>query len=382
MKKIIVVFGTRPEAIKMAPVCIELNKHKDIKLVVCVTAQHREMLDQVLNIFNIFPQIDLDVMKKGQDLFEITSTILLKMRNVFKRENPDLVLVHGDTTTSFVTALACFYEKIKVGHVEAGLRTYDINSPFPEELNRQITGLITDYHFAPTKLSKENLISEGKKKESIIVTGNTVIDAMSYVLNNIEKDKHKNNHINESLDSILGSNWKESKYVLITGHRRENFGKGFQNICKAIQSVAKKNKDINFIYPVHLNPNVKSPVMKILSGHKNIFLIDPIDYENFLYLMRHSYVILTDSGGIQEEAPSLGKPVLVMRDTTERPEGVDSGTVMVVGTSLKSIENNLDLLLNDKLLYNKMSQSNNPYGDGNASKRIVKFILQKLKDVS
>ena len=360
----------------MAPVCKELSKHKDIKLTVCVTAQHREMLDQVLSIFDIFPQIDMDIMKKGQDLFGVTSTILLKMRDVLSRENPDLVLVHGDTTTSFVTSLACFYEKIKVGHIEAGLRTYDINSPFPEELNRQITGLIANYHFAPTKLSKKNLISEGKNKESIIVTGNTVIDAMQYVLNNIEKNKNKNCEINESLDSILGSNWKEYKYVLITGHRRENFGKGFENICKAIEKVAKKNTNVNFIYPVHLNPNVKSPVMKILSGYKNIFLMDPVDYEKFLYLMKYSFIILTDSGGIQEEAPSLGKPVLVMRDTTERPEGVDSGTVKVVGTSIKSIENNLDLLLNEESLYNKMSQANNPYGDGKASKRIVKFILK------
>ena len=379
MKKIILVFGTRPEAIKMAPLCIELSKVKDIEVVICVTAQHREMLDQVLDIFDLKPQIDLNIMKDGQDLFQLTSAILLKMKSILENEKPDLVMVHGDTTTSFATALACFYMGIKVGHVEAGLRTYDINSPFPEELNRQVTGIISDHHFAPTKLSKQNLISEGKEDQSILVTGNTVIDSLHYVLDKIDKNKEKVNKLNITVNSMVDFDWKNSRYVLVTGHRRENFGKGFLNICKAIKNVAKKNTEVNFIYPVHLNPNVKLPVNQILANCKNIHLINPVDYEIFLYLLKHSYVVLTDSGGIQEEAPSLGKPVLVMRDVTERPEAIKAGTVKLVGTSVKSIENNLDLLLNDKTLYKKMSQAHNPYGDGDASKKIVEYILRNFK---
>ena len=362
----------------MAPLCIELSKEKDIEVVTCVTAQHREMLDQVLDIFDLKPQIDLNIMKDGQDLFQLTSAILLKMKSILENEKPDLVLVHGDTTTSFATALACFYMGIKVGHVEAGLRTYDINSPFPEELNRQITGIISDHHFAPTKLSKQNLISEGKEDQSILVTGNTVIDSLYYVLDKIEKNKEKVNKLNIKVNSMVDFDWQNSRYVLVTGHRRENFGKGFLNICKAIKNVAKKNTEVNFIYPVHLNPNVKLPVNQILSNCKNIHLINPVDYEIFLYLLKHSYVVLTDSGGIQEEAPSLGKPVLVMRDVTERPEAIKAGTVKLVGTSVKSIENNLDLLLNDKTLYKKMSQAHNPYGDGDASKKIVEYILRNF----
>ncbi len=364
----------------MAPLCIELNKEKDIKVITCVTAQHREMLDQVLDIFDLKPQIDLNIMKDGQDLFQLTTAILLKMKSILEIEKPDLVLVHGDTTTSFATALACFYLSIKVGHVEAGLRTYDINSPFPEELNRQITGIISNYHFAPTKLSKQNLLSEGKEDQNIVVTGNTVIDSLHYVLNKIEKNKKKVNKLNTTINSMVDFDWQNSRYVLVTGHRRENFGEGFLNICKAIKNVAKNNSKINFIYPVHLNPNVKLPVNQILSNSKNIHLIEPVDYEIFLYLLKHSYIVLTDSGGIQEEAPSLGKPVLVMRDVTERPEAIEAGTVKLVGTSVKSIENNLDLLLNDRALYKKMSQAHNPYGDGSASKRIVEYILRNFKN--
>ena len=372
--KILVVFGTRPEAIKMAPLCHRLREQKDIETIICITAQHREMLDQVLTIFELTPDIDLNVMKKDQDLYDVTSNILLKMRDILKVEKPDIVLVHGDTTTTFATSLACFYMGVKVGHVEAGLRTHDIQAPFPEEYNRQSTGIIADYHFAPTDLSQQNLLREGKNKENITVTGNTVIDALHLVLKKIDADSNKSKNITLRLNEHLPFDWKAVRFVLITGHRRENFGQGFLDICEAIKELAMKNPEVHFIYPVHLNPNVQKPVNEILSGLDNVWLIEPLEYEDFVYLLKHSYLVLTDSGGIQEEAPSLGVPVLVMRDVTERPEAVEAGTVKLVGASKENIIFNIDLLLNDEALYKKMSQAHNPYGDGKACDRIVEYI--------
>jgi UDP-N-acetylglucosamine 2-epimerase (non-hydrolysing) len=378
MKKVMIVFGTRPEAIKMAPLCHKFKEEEGIKTVICVTAQHREMLDQVLNIFNIVPDIDLNIMKKGQDLFDVTSSILTKMRDVLINESPDLVLVHGDTTTTFATSLACFYMGIKVGHVEAGLRTNDIKAPFPEEYNRQTTGILSDYHFAPTALSKSNLIDEGKNKENVLVTGNTVIDSLHLVLNKINSDKSKHMAISERINELLQFQWEDTRFVLITGHRRENFGQSFLDICEAIKELAIKNKDTHFVYPVHLNPNVQEPVNKILYGLKNVWLIKPLEYEEFIFLLQYSYLVLTDSGGIQEEAPSLGKPVLVMRDVTERPEAVDAGTVKLVGASKNNIVENIDLLLTNEEMYSKMALSHNPYGDGKACDRIVHFVKGEL----
>ena len=380
MKKVMVVFGTRPEAIKMAPLCHRLREQKDIETIICVTAQHREMLDQVLSIFELTPDIDLNVMKKGQDLYDITSNILLKMRNTLKEEKPDIVLVHGDTTTTFATSLACFYMGVKVGHVEAGLRTHDIQAPFPEEYNRQSTGIIADFHFAPTDLSQQNLLAEGKNKESIIVTGNTVIDALHLVLKTIDVDKNKSKDITLRLNERLPFAWEAARFVLITGHRRENFGQGFLDICEAIKELAMKNPDTHFVYPVHLNPNVQKPVYESLLGLDNVWLIEPLEYEDFVYLLKQSYLVLTDSGGIQEEAPSLGKPVLVMRDVTERPEAVEAGTVKLVGASKKNIISSIDLLLNDEAMYTKMSQAHNPYGDGKACDRIVEDIRESVND--
>ena len=380
MKKVMVVFGTRPEAIKMAPLCHRLREQKDIETVICVTAQHRQMLDQVLSIFDLIPDIDLNVMKKGQDLFDVTSNILLKMRDTLKEEKPDIVLVHGDTTTTFATSLACFYMGVKVGHVEAGLRTHDIRAPFPEEYNRQSTGIIADYHFAPTDLSQQNLLAEGKNKESIIVTGNTVIDALHLVLKKIDVDNNKSKDITLRLNERLPFAWEAARFVLITGHRRENFGQGFLDICEAIKELAIKNPDSHFVYPVHLNPNVQKPVNEILLGLDNVWLIEPLEYEDFVYLLKQSYLVLTDSGGIQEEAPSLGKPVLVMRDVTERPEAVEAGTVKLVGASKANIISSIDLLLNDEALYTKMSQAHNPYGDGKACDRIVEYIRESVND--
>ena len=380
MKKVMVVFGTRPEAIKMAPLCHRLREQKDIETIICVTAQHREMLDQVLSIFKLTPDIDLSVMKKGQDLYDVTSNILLKMRNTLKEEKPDIVLVHGDTTTTFATSLACFYMGVKVGHVEAGLRTHDIQAPFPEEYNRQSTGIIADFHFAPTDLSQQNLLAEGKNKESIIVTGNTVIDALHLVLKTIDVDKNKSKDITLRLNERLPFAWEAARFVLITGHRRENFGQGFLDICEAIKELAMKNPDTHFVYPVHLNPNVQKPVNEILLGLDNVWLIEPLEYEDFVYLLKQSYLVLTDSGGIQEEAPSLGKPVLVMRDVTERPEAVEAGTVKLVGASKKNIISNIDLLLSDEALHTKMSQAHNPYGDGKACDRIVEDIRESVND--
>jgi len=380
LKKVMVVFGTRPEAIKMAPLCHRLREQKDIETIICVTAQHREMLDQVLSIFELTPDIDLNVMKKGQDLYDLTSGILLRMRNTLKEEKPDIVLVHGDTTTTFATSLACFYMGVKVGHVEAGLRTHDIQAPFPEEYNRQSTGIIADYHFAPTDLSQQNLLAEGKNKESIIVTGNTVIDALHLVLKKIDVDNNKSKDITLRLNERLPFAWEAARFVLITGHRRENFGQGFLDICEAIKELAIKNPDSHFVYPVHLNPNVQKPVNEILLGLDNVWLIEPLEYEDFVYLLKQSYLVLTDSGGIQEEAPSLGKPVLVMRDVTERPEAVEAGTVKLVGASKANIISSIDLLLNDEALYTKMSQAHNPYGDGKACDRIVEYIRESVND--
>lgn len=375
-----VVFGTRPEAIKMAPLCHKLRGQNDIKTIICITAQHREMLDQVLGIFKLTPDIDLNVMKKDQDLFDVTSNILLKMRDILKVEKPDMVLVHGDTTTTFATSLACFYMGIKVGHVEAGLRTYDIHAPFPEEYNRQSTGIVADYHFTPTDLSKQNLLAEGKNKDSIIVTGNTVIDALHLVLKTIDIDKNKSKNIILRMNERLLFDWEVTRFVLITGHRRENFGQGFLDICEAIKEVAIKNPDVNFVYPVHLNPSVQKPVNEILLGLDNVWLIEPLAYEDFVYLLKQSYLVLTDSGGIQEEAPSLGKPVLVMRDLTERPEAVEAGTVKLVGASKKNIISNINLLLNDEDQYKKMSQAHNPYGDGKACDRIIRYVRESVNN--
>ncbi|MBQ2482455.1 MAG: UDP-N-acetylglucosamine 2-epimerase (non-hydrolyzing), partial [Bacteroidales bacterium] len=372
MIKILSVFGTRPEAIKMAPLVKELEARSgDFQSVVCVTAQHRQMLDQVLDIFSIKPDYDLDIMRQGQDLYDVTSRVLLGMRDVLRKEVPDIVLVHGDTTTSMAVALASFYEKIPVGHIEAGLRTHNIYSPWPEEMNRQITGRIASLHFSPTPLSRQNLLNENVPAENITVTGNTVIDALQMVVSKISGD--------ESLKTDLAMRLRDSGYdvsrlserrrlVLITGHRRENFGEGFLNICRAIRDLVSKYPDVDFVYPMHLNPNVRKPIAEVF-GEKtasNVFFIEPLEYLSFVFLMEKSSIVLTDSGGIQEEAPGLGKPVLVMRDTTERPEAVDAGTVKLVGTDYRKIVDGVSLLLDSKAEYDKMSHSVNPYGDGKA----------------
>jgi UDP-N-acetylglucosamine 2-epimerase (non-hydrolysing) len=371
IKKILVVFGTRPEAIKMAPVIKTLNSEFDVN--VCVTAQHREMMDQVLNIFDIEPNYDLNIMKSGQDLYDITSKILMGMKKVFSECAPDIVLVHGDTSTTMAAAISAFYAGIPIGHVEAGLRTNNLKAPFPEEFNRKITSVITDIHFAPTEQAYQNLIKEGVDKDSISITGNTVIDALHLVLNKARENNYPNALIEEC--KFL-ENDTNNQFILITGHRRENFGSGFEQICKGIVLAAKNFPEINFIYPVHLNPNVQEPVRKILSPLKNIYLVEPLEYLPFIKLMDKSYFILTDSGGIQEEAPSLGKPVLVMRDETERPEAVDAGTVKLIGTDHKDIFANIKLLIEDKKVYEKMSKAHNPFGDGTACFKI-KEILRK-----
>jgi len=367
--KVLIVFGTRPEAIKMAPVILALAQSTDV--VVCVTAQHREMLDQVLDLFEIAPDYDLDIMKPGQDLFSITSNVLLEMKRVLVEQNPDIVLVHGDTTTTMATSLAAFYQQIPVGHVEAGLRTYNIRSPFPEEINRQLTSRVTDYHFAPTEQARKNLLTEGVLDKRIIVTGNTVIDALLSIV-----EKARMIPFSDELLKLLPFLVEEPlpSVVLVTGHRRENFGGGFEEICRALYDLADMHPEVQVIYPVHLNPNVQEPVNRILTGLKNVHLIEPQDYLPFVKLMYASYIILTDSGGVQEEAPSLGKPVLVMRDTTERPEAVTAGTVKLVGASRDRIVESVDQLLRDESLYQKMARAHNPYGDGNASLRIREFI--------
>ena len=379
MKKVLLVFGTRPEAIKMAPLVHEFKKHPEqFETLVCVTGQHREMLDQVLELFQIVPDVDLNIMKSGQDLYDVTSRVLVGMRDALKKLTPDVVLVHGDTTTSMAAALAAFYQQVPVGHVEAGLRTGDIYSPWPEEMNRLLTGRIATYHFSPTPLSRQNLLKENVNAEHIIVTGNTVIDALHWVVNKIHSEQGLQN---ELYDGILHFGYdtdrlvRGKRLVLITGHRRENFGDGFLNICHAIHSLSKQYPEVDFVYPVHLNPNVRKPVMEILGdGADNVFLIDPLQYLPFVYLMEQSYLILTDSGGIQEEAPGLGKPVLVMRNTTERPEAVDAGTVLLVGADRERIESGVSQLLNDSNHYHKMSEAVNPYGDGHACERIVDFL--------
>ena len=381
-KKIMLVFGTRPEAIKMAPLVKEFQKYPDkFKTIVCVTGQHREMLDQVLHIFEITPDYDLNIMKQGQDLFDVTSRVLLGMRDVLKEIQPDVVLVHGDTTTSTAAALAAFYQQIPVGHVEAGLRTHNIYSPWPEEMNRQLTGRIATYHFAPTPLSRQNLLEENVKSEQIVVTGNTVIDALYMVVGKIKSDKVldkelKNVLLHSGYDVNRLSDGK--KMVLITGHRRENFGEGFISICKAIQALTQKYPDVDFVYPMHLNPNVRKPIHEVfgedLSNLGNMFFIEPLEYLSFVYLMEKSTIVLTDSGGIQEEAPGLGKPVLVMRDTTERPEALEAGTVKLVGTDFNKIVAEVSVLLMDQEYYERMSKAVNPYGDGNACNKIIKIL--------
>ncbi len=371
-KKVMLVFGTRPEAIKMAPLVHRLKAEPEtFDVRVCVTAQHRQMLDQVLKVFEIVPDIDLNVMKPGQDLFDVTANVLQGMKGVFGDSKPDAVLVHGDTTTTLATAIAGFYAGVPVGHVEAGLRTHDLNAPFPEEFNRQVASKVTRWHFAPTELSRANLIAERVDDASISVTGNTVIDALHWVLNRVEADSEKSAQLAQSLNQLLPFNWQSDRFVLITGHRRENFGDGFLQICEALRELACRFDRVHFVYPVHLNPNVQKPVRTILADLSNVHLIEPLDYVPFVYLLKHSYLVLTDSGGIQEEAPSLGKPVLVMRDVTERPEAVDAGTVELVGANIERIVAGVTRLLNDESHYSKMSRAHNPYGDGKACERIL-----------
>ena len=379
MKKVMLVFGTRPEAIKMAPLVKEFQKYpEDFRTIVCVTGQHREMLDQVLEIFEIKPDYDLNIMKQGQDLYDVTAKVLLGMRDILKEVAPDVVLVHGDTTTSTAAALAAFYQQIPVGHVEAGLRTHNIYSPWPEEMNRQLTGRIAEYDFAPTPLSRRNLEQEGVSPEKISVTGNTVIDALYMVVDKIKNDAALRARLEDELRSAgydvarLGAG---RRLVLITGHRRENFGEGFIQMCRAIKHLTESYPDVDFVYPMHLNPNVRRPIHEVfgedLTGLGNMFFIEPLEYLSFVFLMERSYIVLTDSGGIQEEAPGLGKPVLVMRDTTERPEAVDAGTVRLVGTDYGRIVSETSRLLDDPAAYNAMSHAVNPYGDGLACRRIV-----------
>ena len=383
MKKILLTFGTRPEAIKMAPLILELNKHRDkVKTIVCVTGQHREMLDQVLSIFKIKPDYDLNIMKKGQDLYDITSKVLLGLRDIFKQTQPDIVLVHGDTTTSMAAALAAYYQQIPVGHVEAGLRTYNIYSPWPEEINRQLIGRISNYNFSPTSTSSTNLINEGVNEETIHITGNTVIDSLYWVVNKIKSDEQLNIELKDEIktfgydiDRLQGNR----RMVLITGHRRENLGDGFIHISQAIQELSTQFSDVDFVYPMHLNPNVRKSIHEVLGNDllhfSNMFFIEPLEYLSFIYMMEKADIVLTDSGGIQEEAPSLKKPVLVMRDTTERPEAVEAGTVILVGTDKEKIVSNVSKLLTNHNHYQQMARAINPYGDGKSCERIVNILL-------
>ena len=401
MKKIMLVFGTRPEAIKMAPLVKEFEKYtEDFKTIVCVTGQHRQMLDQVLQLFEITPDYDLNIMKQGQDLYDVTSRVLLGMRDVLKEAQPDVVLVHGDTTTSTAAALATFYQQIPVGHVEAGLRTYNIYSPWPEEMNRQITGRIATYNFAPTPLSRQNLLEEKVSEQSITVTGNTVIDALYWVVDKIKRDEalsaelktvlatagYNVERLSVNSQQLTANSQHPRRLVLITGHRRENFGDGFINMCTAIRDLTQKYPDVDFVYPMHLNPNVRKPIQEVFVGLDslssgegwgeagNMFFIEPLEYLSFVYLMEKSTIVLTDSGGIQEEAPGLGKPVLVMRDTTERPEALEAGTVKLVGTNYDKIVAEVSALLDDAEYYDAMSKAVNPYGDGLACGRIVNVL--------
>ena len=382
MRKILLVFGTRPEAIKMAPLALELKKSAHLEVKICLTAQHREMLDQVMSSFNLKADYDLNLMRAGQNLNSITSDVVLELKPVLHDFKPDLVLVHGDTTTTMAASLAAYYEQIPVGHVEAGLRTHNIYSPWPEEINRQLTGRIASYHFAPTEEAAINLMKEGVDREKIYVTGNTVIDALLFKVEKIRKDLKLNQDCHQTIYKAGYDLNTARKFILVTGHRRENFGQGFENICLALKALAKRNPNIDFVYPVHLNPNVKKPVEQLLTGVSNIHLIAPQDYEPFIYLMDNCLLIMSDSGGIQEEAPSLGKPVLVMRDTTERPEAVRAGTVRLVGTELKTLVKETQQLIDDSKLYEKMSRAHNPYGDGTASKRILEIILAKRKEAA
>ena len=379
MKKVMLVFGTRPEAIKMAPLVKEFQaRASEFETIVCVTGQHREMLAQVLGLFEITPDYDLAIMKAGQDLYDVTSLVLLGLRDVLKKEEPDVVLVHGDTATSTAAALAAFYQKVPVGHVEAGLRTHNIYSPWPEEMNRQLTGRMATYHFAPTELSRQNLLAEGVCDEHILVTGNTVIDALHQVVERVKSDAALQQQVAEDL---LNAGYEVTRLdqgrrlVLITGHRRENFGEGFLHICRAIKTLSECFPEVDFVYPMHLNPNVRKPIHEVfgedLTGFSNLFFIEPLEYLQFVSLMERSTLVLTDSGGIQEEAPGLGKPVLVMRDTTERPEAVEAGTVQLVGTDYDRIVGGVETLLTDEAAYSQMSRANNPYGDGKACGRIA-----------
>jgi len=375
MLKVMSVFGTRPEAIKMAPVVKELEKHPEIESRVCVTAQHRQMLDQVLELFEIRPDYDLDVMKPGQDLFDVTCGVLQGMKSVLERERPDIVLVHGDTATTMATSLAAYFCRLAVGHVEAGLRTGDKYAPFPEEINRKVAGVLADVHFAPTPWARDNLLAEGVSPDSIHVTGNTVIDSLLSVARKLKED----GAIGAQLARTFSFLDPGKRLILVTGHRRENFGAGFEGICQALAQIAGSRPDVEILYPVHLNPNVREPVQRLLGNgsHGNIHLIDPVDYLPFVWLMDRSYLIITDSGGVQEEAPSLGKPVLVMRDTTERPEALDAGTVRLVGTDTGRIIEETSRLLDDPDAYRAMSQAHNPYGDGLAAERIARILIER-----
>ena len=382
-QKFLIVFGTRPEAIKMAPLVKKFQEETALfELKVCVTAQHREMLDQVLELFEIEPDYDLNIMKSGQDLYDVTANVLLGVRDVLSDFKPDVVFVHGDTSTTFSTALASFYQQIKVAHIEAGLRTENIYSPWPEEANRQITGVLSNYHFAPTQTSKENLLRENKDPKSIVVTGNTVIDALYLALDKINNNMQLKESIVKSIEEEINNknfSLENSKFILVTGHRRENHGQGFIDICQALKTIALNNPNVTIIYPVHLNPNVQKPVQELLSDVENIYLIKPMQYESFIYMMDKSYFIITDSGGVQEEAPSLGKPVLVMRDTTERPEALEARTVKLVGTDTNLIVKEAEQLLENEEAYNLMSKAHNPYGDGKACEKIVNFFKKEEK---
>ena len=376
-KKIMLVFGTRPEAIKMAPVYHALKALPDeFETQLCVTAQHRQMLDQVLKVFEITPDIDLNLMKPGQDLFDVTTGVLHGMRDVLQAHKPDALLVHGDTSTTLAAAMAGFYLGVPVGHVEAGLRTHDLQAPFPEEFNRQVASKLTKWHFAPTDFSRQNLLAERVPEASITVTGNTVIDALFWVLNRIDADAQRSQAIAAFLNAQLNFDWRNQRFVLMTGHRRENFGDGFLQICHALKDLAARYPAVQFVYPVHLNPNVQQPVNAILADLSNVHLIAPLDYEPFVYLLKHSHIVLTDSGGIQEEAPSLGKPVLVMRDVTERPEAIEAGTVRLVGADRSRIVANVAELLDNQASYTAMSRAHNPYGDGKACARIVSVLRE------
>jgi len=375
--KVLTIFGTRPEAIKLAPVIKELEKNPEIVSSVCVTAQHRQMLDQVLQLFEINPDFDLDLMREDQSLFDITASILQNLEEVLKEERPDIVLVHGDTTTAFVASLAAYYFKIKIGHVEAGLRTYDKYNPFPEEVNRRLVDVLCDLWFAPMKNAKQNLLREGAPDDKIFVTGNTVIDALLWVTKHQASPAVQEGMKRQFYDKF-GVSLDKRRVILVTGHRRESFGEGFENICHGLKKIAEHNPDIQLIYPVHLNPSVREPVFRILGDTTNVHLIEPLDYALFVFLMNRAYIILTDSGGIQEEAPSLGKPVLVMREKTERPEAIEAGAAKLIGTDCERISTETQQLLDDQVEYEKMARATNPFGDGNAAERIVQ-VLQKYQ---